>query len=397
MRILIVSPYFYPAQYFGGPVQAAFKVGKELVKRGHEVTVFTSDAKDLDNRLESGVRKVGGIEVHYFKNLTMLLAKASRLFVTPKLIQKLDSDLLSYDIIYANEYTTFQNIMVQKFAKKHGIPYVIQTRGSLPIIGRAGRKWLFDSLFGHKILRNASAVVALTLAEYSQCRNLGVPAERIAIIPNGIDLVENEVPKSKGFFQRNFGVPANKKVIFYLGRIHEIKGIDVLVKAFADAKKETDFNALLVISGSDDGYLGKLKALLSSLEIERDVVFTGPLFGKHKFEAYADADVFVLPSYYEAFPNVILEAYSCSTPVIASNVQSISDIVLDQKTGLLFKPADSKSLSKAIQYMLSNQTAAREMGISGRKMVEAQFSIDKIGDSFESLFVKLLKNKNSID
>ncbi|MEM2240474.1 MAG: hypothetical protein QXL27_09300 [Candidatus Bathyarchaeia archaeon] len=71
MRILLVIPYFYPAEAFGGPVKVVFDVGKELVKRGHDVVVFTSDARDLENRLGVESDEVEEISVYYFRNLSM--------------------------------------------------------------------------------------------------------------------------------------------------------------------------------------------------------------------------------------------------------------------------------------------------------------------------------------
>lgn len=394
LRILFVTPYFLPAQYFGGPVQAVYKLGRELVKRGHEVVVFTSDAKDLDSRLNVQFSQIDGMKVYYFRNLTMFFSRVSRLFITLELNKRLKLDLPSFDVVYTSEYTTFQNILVHKFARKYQIPYVIQARGSLPKIGRKARKWVYDALFGHRILRDSSAVIALTKAEVNQYRELGVPMDKIITIPNGIELTACSSLPPKGWFRKKAAILENNRIILYLGRIHKIKGIDILVKAYAHAKKNSSLgNAILVISGSDDGYLHELRSLVNSLNISHDVIFTGPLYGKDKIGAYQDSDVFVVPSYYEAFPNVILEAYSCSTPVIASNVQSISDIVLDHKTGLLFDVANVKDLSEVISYVLSHEKEAEDMGGMGRKLAEERFSIEKVVDSFEVIFEKLQKSR----
>ena len=162
MKILFVIPYFYPAQAFGGPVKVVFDIGKELVKRGHEVVAFTSDAKDLENRLNVESDKIEGMKVYYFRNSSMFFVRRSKLFITPELSRKIKLDIKSFDIVHMHEYRTYQNIIVHKFTEKFGVPYVLQAHGSLLRIGRQARKWVYDFLFGRRILRDASKVIALS-------------------------------------------------------------------------------------------------------------------------------------------------------------------------------------------------------------------------------------------
>jgi len=94
-------PYFPPAYAFGGPVKVAFQISRELVKRGHEVIVWTSDAKDRDSRLNlESVRVVDGIKVHYMRNLSMITIKKSNLFITPELVSKAKKELTEVDVIH---------------------------------------------------------------------------------------------------------------------------------------------------------------------------------------------------------------------------------------------------------------------------------------------------------
>ncbi len=98
-----------------------------------------------------------------------------------------------------HNYRSFQNIAVAHYAKKSGVPYVLQAHGSLPkIMGKQRLKWLYDVLFGYRLLKNASKVIALTPFEAQQYIDFGVPEEKIEIIPNGIDLsrYHNFCPKA---------------------------------------------------------------------------------------------------------------------------------------------------------------------------------------------------------
>jgi len=389
-------PYFPPAYAFGGPVKAVYQVSRELVKRGHKVIVYTSDVKDFDSRLNTNPFKVvDGIMVHYYRNLAMMLVKKLKLFITPQLVSYAREDVNRFDVIHLHEYRTFHNIVVHYYARKYGIPYVLQAHGSLPRIMAWRRlKWVYDVLFGYRLLRDAARVIALTQTEAQQYRAMGVPEDKIAVIPNGIDLSQYANLPPKGSFREKFSVDDDKKIILYLGRIHKIKGLDILVRAYAYVVNKLGVNdGLLVIAGGDDGYLDELELLLSQLRTADNILLTGPLYGKDKLEAYVDADVFILPSRYETFPNVVLEAYACSKPVIASNVQSISDIVIHGKTGLLFRAGNVQELAEMIVYILEHPEEARNMGHRARKLAEEKFSIDKVVDSLEVLYEEILKGK----
>jgi len=394
MNILQVVPYFHPAYAFGGPAKAVYEIARELVKRKHQAVVYTTDAKDSGSRLTvDPVEVVDGIKVYYFRNLALMTVRKSNLFITPQLVSLAEKEIGKFDVIHLHEYRTFQNIVIAHYAGKYGVPYVLSARGSVPrIMAKQNLKWIYDVFFGYRILGGASKVIALSQAEAQQYKCMNVPEDKIGIIPCGIDLSEYANPPPKGSFRKEFNIDHDKKIILYLGRIHKIKGIDILLKAYSFAVNKLGFDdALLAIAGPDDGYLGELRQLLGSMRINDNVLLTGPLYGKDKLEAYIDADVFVVPSRYETFPNVILEAYACSKPVIASDVESIPDIVLHGETGLLFRAGGIEELSKMITYMISHPKEAEKMGHKARALVEEKFSIDKIVDSLENVYEKVFK------
>ena len=217
--------------------------------------------------------------------------------------------------------------------------------------------------FRNNILQKATKVVALNRFEADQYMRMGVPEEKIAIIPNGLDLSEYANLPPKGAFKSKFGIPEEKKIILYLGRIHKIKGIDFLIKAYAYLINDMHYKeVLLVIAGPDDGYLKEAKSLASALGISKHVLFTGPLYGQDKLEAYVDSDVVVLPSRYETFPMTILEAYACGKPVIASKVGGLEDLIINGETGLLFEPENVKQLAESIFNLLNGNEVAKKNG-----------------------------------
>ena len=402
MKILHVVTSFPPAHAFGGAPHAAYLLARELARRGHEITIYTTDAKDPCARLwrtkEPWIEKeIDSMKVVYFRNLTMLTVKIFKLFATPALPARTREEVKEFDVVHLHEFRTLQNAAVARAAREHGVPYLLQARGSVSRIGSwKTLKLIYDAVYGYKLLRGASRVVALTSVEAEQYKQMGVPEAKIVVVPNGIDLSEYSDLPPIGAFKEKFNLPEDKRVVLYIGRIHWIKGVDILAKAYALLARQPSFkDTILVIAGPDDGYLSKVKSLVRELGISDSVLFTGPLYGRDKLSAYVDAEVVVLPSRYETFPNTVLEAYACSKPVVASNVEAISDIVLHEKTGLLFQDGDVKGLANAIAYMLTHPEEAEKMGHNAQKLVEEKFSIDRVVTQLEALYEKVLKrNKN---
>jgi len=397
MKILHVVTSFPPAHAFGGPPHAAYLLARELARRGHEITIYTTDAKDPCARLwrtkEPWIEKeIDSMKVVYFRNLTMLTVKIFKLFATPALPARTREEVKEFDVVHLHEFRTLQNAAVARAAREHGVPYLLQARGSVSRIGSwKALKLVYDAVYGYKLLRGASRVVALTSVEAEQYKQMGVPEAKIVVVPNGIDLSEYSDLPPIGAFKEKFNVPEDKRVVLYIGRIHWIKGVDILAKAYALLARQPGFeDTILVVAGSDDGYLGRVKSLARELGISDSVLFTGPLYGRDKLSAYVDAEVVVLPSRYETFPNVALEAYACAKPVIASNVEAIPDIVLHGETGLLFEAGNEKELASALAHLLENPKEAEKMGCNARKLAEEKYSIDKIAVKLEKIYEEVI-------
>jgi glycosyltransferase involved in cell wall biosynthesis len=391
MKILIIIPYFFPANVFGGPVKVAFDIGKELVKRGHDVTVYTSDAKTPAIRVKEKFAEVEGMRVYYFKNLSMFLVKWSNFFVTPGLCKKLRTDLREFDIIHVHEYTTFQNIFLHRFARKNKIPYVLQVHGSIPKVDREGRQQLYEILFGSALLRDSSKVVALNSVEAKQYVSVGVSPQKIEIIPNGINPFDGE-KTIKGQFKKDNRIPNDKKIIIYVGRIHKSKGIDLLINAYDIlVKKMNCTDTLLIIAGPDDGYLAEAKSLVNSLNLGISVLFVGYIKTEEKFAVLADSDVFVTPAFY-GFPITFLEACSIGLPIITTTKGDQMDWI-DGKVGIVTSPT-SLEIAKAMKLILSNKEMSEGFSAKGKMLVHSTFSIEKMVNKVEHMYEEIINHTN---
>ena len=391
MRILEVISTFYPALAFGGPVKVVYDISKELAKRGHEVEVYTTNACDqtCNFKLRCKEQTINGFEVTYFDNLL----RAGNIFLSPEMIIALRRNIKEFDVVHTHFGRQVHDIAVYYYAKKYGVPYVLQAHGSLPrIIAKQRLKWIYDVLFGYRLLRDASKVIALSRMEAEQYRGMGVPEEKIAVIPNGIDLSEYADLPPKGAFKKKFNIPENKKIILYLGRIHRTKGIDFLIKAYAYLINEMkNGDAILVIAGPDDGYLGEARQPANHLKIADKVVFTGMLPEKEKIRAYVDSTVCTYLRLWEPFGLVPLEAAACGTPSIVSSGTYMANVVDKGKFGFSVKYGDINELAEIMGKMLNNDELLREMGQRGRKFIFENCDWANIVAKLEKVYEEMIR------
>jgi glycosyltransferase involved in cell wall biosynthesis len=392
LRILHVA-YIYPPELkvADGITNVVYNVTKELAKRGHKVTVFASNLADLHQSklLSTGHHMVNGVDVFYFRSLW----KYRTFMFTPSIINGF-RDLDDFDVIHIHDARSFQGICTYLWDKMKQVPYVFQPHGSFlssmpePCNLRMLKLFL-DKFVSNKIVKNASKIIALSRFESEQYKRMDVPGEKIAIIPNGIDLSEYGVLPPKGAFKRKFGIPEEKKIILYLGRIHRTKGIEFLVKVYAYlVKKMGCKGAVLVMAGPDNGYINEARALANSLEVYHSTVFTGFISSEDKLKALVDAEVFVTPSFY-GFPITFLEACAVGTPILTTNLGDVLEWI-DDKVGFTTQPT-LQNLAKAIYKIISDEELQRKFSRNCVEIVKSNFSIEKVVEKLETVYEEVIE------
>lgn len=379
MKILHLFDFF-SIPHGGGSVDSLYRLSQAQALRGHEISIYTSDFK-LDQEY---IDSLQGVKVYPFHSWLNIL----RMPIAPGLVTKVKKTLREFDIIHLHQYRSFQNIVIHRYATKYNIPYVLQAHGSLTTFFQKG--WLkrtFDVIWGYRILNDASKLIAVTEVEAEQYKSMGVSKDKIEIIPHGISLTDFENLPSRGTFREKYGFNDSEQIILYLGRINEIKGINILIQAFAGLSTD-ERKIKLVIIGPDEGFLSSLKNLITDLDIEDKVVFTGPLYGQEKFSAYIDADVYVLPSVYEIFGITVLEACACGTPVVVTDRCGIANI-LDGEAGLV-TPYDPEQLRHRISTLLDNEQLRLQLGEKGRLLVREKLNWETIVDNVEGVYQSIL-------
>ncbi len=391
MKILHVAHFFIPCLSAGGVVNASYQIASKQAE-DNDVKVLSTDSckerlKFPDGRYDVDV---DGIMVDYFKNLSNRFKMATMLdtpFSAPFRIRK---EIKDYEIVHIHEHRQTLAIIASHFARKNNIPYIVQAHGSvLPFFQKEGLKNLFDKVFGFKILHNASCVFALTEVEKEQYLKMGVDEDKIEIVPLGINLEEYENLPDYGRFRSKFNISDDDKLILFVGRIHEIKGLDLLIDSFNDLiDLNENKNIKLAIVGPDDGYLAELEDKIRAYSLDDNLIVTGPLYKEEKQEALVDCDLFVMPSKYESFTTSGLEAMACSNPLVLTKNNHIHDWV-DGNCGLACDD-DKDSLRSAIEKLLFDEGLSNTYGENGKRLIKEKYNWDMINKQILEIYEKLL-------
>lgn len=380
MKILQVIAYFTPRK--GGDVNVCYNLSKQLAMRGHEVTIATSD-HEFDKEYADSIEQVG-VKVIPFHCIADICA----FLVTPSIRKWMKFNINDFDLIHMHNFRSYQNNIVHYYAMQHKVPYILQAHGSvLPHFAKIQLKKIYDLVWGYKILRYAAKAIALTSTEVNQYKEMGMDEEKIELIPNGIDLSEYKSLPERGQFRKRYNIKDNEKIVLFLGRIHKIKGLDLLVDAFADLLRDIK-ECKLVIVGPDDGYLPSLKKQTVDLEIENRVLFTGPLYGQDKLKAYVDTDVFVLPAVYDCFSVTLLESMACGTPIVTTNNGDKLDWI-HNRTGIVVD-YEKTQIKNALYKILTDDTLRKSFGEEGKRLVRETYNWDSIVEQITMLYRQLL-------
>lgn len=256
--------------------------------------------------------------------------------------------------------------------------------------------WLLERLTNR--LDNRTVAISKDVKRYLVEK--GLPASRISVIYNGVDLdAIDSVPYTPDFLHSLIGLPSDTPFVGMIARFYpHIKGHDVFIRsAYYLHQKFSDIR-FIIIGGSpfgDDTYLRELKALVNQLELQNIIYFVGELHHKDIPRVLDSLKVLVVPSLIrEGFGLVITEAMARKVPVIGSDIGGITEVIKNGKTGLLVKPGSSMELTKALSFILLNPRKAKKMGEAGRKRVEEKFTSEIMAKNYELLYYDLLERNN---
>ena len=390
LKILMVYSEFLPS--LGGIQTVMYNIAKRLAERGHKVTIFTSNL--VGDKAYNLPRQevVDLIHVSRFKILPPKLLH--KLVFTPSVIQALYS--IETDIFHVFSYLpTFMTNTACLISKHRRMPLIItpiyhpsraqlyaRARGRISVMGKLV-KVLYDDLIGLKLLRKADCVIALTEAEARYYRKRGI--KNVRVVPVGVDLREHAC-EDKGLeaFERKYDL-GESRILLFVGRLEERKGIHYLIKSMSIILRENP-NVKLLVVGKDRGCRGPLENLSRRLGIEKNVVFTGPINSTQLLCAYELSDIVVIPSLYEAFGLVVVEAWAHKKPVVVSETIGLAETISDEKAGIIVNHSDHEALAEAVVKLLSDQRLSKSMGTRGYQVVKKEFTWEKTVDKVEEVY-----------
>ena len=241
--------------------------------------------------------------------------------------------------------------------------------------------WITSRLFCARIIPVSGFVKTEIIKQ-------GVPANKITVIYNGINLDNVEHSNSPGKIRDEFGLIKNQPIIAEVGRLSNDKGQHILIRA-APYVIDKFPNAAFMIIGEDlcksGEYKNELEELSAGLGLKQKIIFTG--YRPDILNLMNAFDLFVLPSVFtEGLPLVILEAMSAKKAVIATSVGGNPEIVINGKTGTLVPPKDPDKLADAIIYHLSNPEISKQMGENGYALVKRKFSLSEMLDKIMNIY-----------
>lgn len=270
-------------------------------------------------------------------------------------------------------------------ARRRGIPYAVSIRGMLEpwaLRHKRTKKRLAWHLYQRKILLGAALLHATSPEEEASIRHAGLSSADIAVLPNGVEPPPpNELPPKRA---------ARRPEVLFLGRIHPIKGLEILLQAWATAAPA---GWTLRLAGPDaDGHRSSLEALARRLDIAERVVFSGPLQGREKWTALAGASCLVLPSFSENFGMVVAEALAAGTPV-ATSTGTPWQAAETAGAGWRFDPEPS-SLARVLDDL--GTTSADEldaMGSRGKTLVEAHYGWPSVAECLAGHYRRMAEGR----
>lgn len=369
LNVMMVISQFYPL--LGGAEVQARQLAGALVTKGVNVSVLTRRLKGVpacevldDVPIHRAIRTV---PVPFLWGVCFMISVFVFLYRKRK----------EYTIIHCHILQEFQTVIALLFKGMFNKKVIVKMSSS----GETSDiKLLKSSLMGklfYPMIKRVDAVVSVCKQSTRELLNGGFSEERIAEIPNGVDIDR--------FVQRPPRQGQERPTITFVGRLDRYKGVDFLLEAFKRVIARNSNARLLIIGTGPDETLLKDKAV--RLHLEENIQFLGKR--EDVFSLLLDSDIFVLPTLSEGMSNVLLEAMACGLPVVTTSVGGNCDLISNGHNGILVPPGDLDALGEALMEILHDAALAQQLGDEARRTVEKHYSLGSITDSYLALYNKI--------
>jgi glycosyltransferase involved in cell wall biosynthesis len=388
MRIAHVTSYYQPAFEWGGPVRSVAMLAQATAAAGAEVEVLATNARGDPRlpRVPPGTREVGGVPVTYVH-----ARGPTRFFFSAELARELERRLPRLDVVHLHGIWTHPVVAGARACERHGVPYVLSPRGSLDPWALGQKRWKkrgYMLLFERRTLHRA-ALLHFTSEDEHRTAPAEFRALPHAVIPNCLD-----VEPLLGL-ERDDPAPATPEILI-LGRIHAMKGFDVLVPALARLA-DRGVAARLAVAGNDEGgYRAEVERLVREHGVGVRVRFLGEVEGDAKRAAFRRASLLVAPSHRENFGNAIAEAMAAGLPAVVSHRVGIAPDIAERGAGLVV-PLEPGALAAALSALLGDPARRAEMGRRGRELVRTRWSAPAVAAAMLAAYEGVVRHRGAAE
>ena len=378
MRILKASGVYYPELKFGGPPLKIHALAQGLGQHGHDVSVLTFFSED-PTRAEA--TRYGGVHVQYLP----WIGRGLRQWPTDRRL--ITAAVAAADVVHIYGLYNSLTPLAARAAAQAGKPCVLEPLGGY--LPRGRNQWvkrLYHSAFTHRIARQSCIVIATSPQEFKELEPLGQPP-KLVLRRNGIDVETFAKLPSDDLFRRKVGIPAERRIVLFLGRLSPVKNLEQFIEAFARVRPAR--TTLALVGPAEPDYEVRLRALAQRLGITGDVAFAGALYDEEKLSALAAADLFVMPSLIESYGNAVAEAVAAGLPVLLTDTCGIAPAI-HERAGLAV-PLGVETLAHGLRTMLDPAERARLT--RRRSEVKSQLSWVEPLRQMDEIYRSLITNK----
>lgn len=383
MRVLHITAYYAPAYVYGGPPRSIHGLVLALQRQGVDVDVFTTDANG-STRLPLQVTSSGdfeGVPVRYFER-----DWPSRPIGSRSLARALRHAVPACDVVHIHGLWNRVVWAAAREARRAGVPYVVSPRGMLERGAVAHHPWLKRlgwALVERRTVQHAALLHATSERELETLRQIA-PAARVALVPNGIEAGSNDVASDDA--RRALGLSAAGPIVVFLGRLHPIKRLDLLIDAFARARAGRP-DAQLVIAGPDEA---GLRPIFESRAREATgaTIWLGEVDRRRARALLAAASVLVMCSDSESFGMSVVEAMDAGVPVVVTRTCPWSEV--EQHGAGFWVEQRADAIADALIRIFERPDLAHEMGARGRALVATRYGWHVVAQTLAARYAELI-------
>ncbi|WP_083967015.1 glycosyltransferase [Methylosinus sp. R-45379] len=381
MKILHVILTLSPK--YGGPVTMLKDISLAMKDRGHEITVVATNFSYPHGRSnEHPYESFPEVDVRLFPFWSENYA------LSPQFARFIWRRVHEFDLVHIHGLYRFPLSLAAFVCGLKKVPYIISIHGALdPFLYNRTRNWLlkrlYEKLVDFPLLRRAARIHYATNEEWALVRQLKL-GDKGAVIPNGVDVSRFLPTPQLGSFRAKHAI-SEANLLLFVGRINFKKGLDITLKSLPKVIQSHPSTKLVIAGPDNEGYKKDLEIIIQEQGIQRNVAFIGMQTAEQMAEAFADATLFLLPSYTENFGIAVVEAMLCGCPVVISNRVNIhSD--LSAHDAALVVDCDTEDIAEKVVLALGSPQLRTKLSQNGRNVSHELYSIETVTAQFEDLY-----------